>query len=61
MPAGSPATVGWKVQPEMASPLVSVALDHAAKNDADPVFEWPGTAKASHKIDIIQAEVARSV
>jgi hypothetical protein len=47
--SGSPATAGWKVQPEMASLLFSIALDHAAKNDADPVFEWLGTAKASHK------------
>jgi hypothetical protein len=46
------------VQPEMVGPMYDIALAYAAKKDANRMFEWLGKAKATHKIDLTQAEVA---
>ena len=45
-----------ELQPEMVGPTYSIALAYASKNDADGVFEWLGKAKATRKIDMMQAE-----
>jgi hypothetical protein len=42
----------------MVGPTYSIALAYAAKKDADAVFAWLEKARATHKIDMTQAEVA---
>src|SRR5581483_2529959 len=43
-----------EVQPEMVAPLFNIAVDYAAKKDADHAFEWLAKAKATRKIDMTQ-------
>ena len=45
-----------ELQPEMVGPTYSIALAYASKNDADGVFEWLGKARATRRIDMMQAE-----
>ncbi len=47
-----------EVQPAMVAPIFAIAVDYASKGDTDRAVEWLGKAKATHKIDMTQAEVA---
>jgi len=43
----------------MVGPLYNIALAFAAKKDTIAIFEWLQKAKATRKIDMSQAEVAK--
>ncbi|HXS98189.1 MAG TPA: FG-GAP-like repeat-containing protein [Candidatus Limnocylindrales bacterium] len=47
-----------EVQPEMIAPLLNIAIDYGAKHDTTAALEWLAKAKATHKLDLTQAEVA---
>src|SRR5579884_990736 len=47
-----------EVQPEMIGPIYNMALAYAEKKDADNTFAWLEKARATHRIDMTQAEVA---
>jgi hypothetical protein len=47
-----------EVDPAIPTPLFNLGLVYAMKQDKDQAFAWLGKAKATHKIDMSQIEVA---
>jgi hypothetical protein len=45
-------------EPDMVAAVYNIASAYAAKNDSAHTFEWLAKAKATHRIDMTQAEAA---
>jgi FG-GAP-like repeat/FG-GAP repeat/Tetratricopeptide repeat len=49
------------VEPAVPTPMYQLGLIYALKQDRDRAFDWLGRAKATRKIDMTQASVAREL